>query len=128
MANLISTDIPDTDLQALATASDLSNADLWLADFALDLNVAASDMLSPIAFKTKRLLIFWVMCEICRRNIGKNITTTASGYQTDWYVKKLTEYEKQLKSLMRAVTAAVLTGDKDEYDDTSAEVTTYERG
>lgn len=129
MANLELTDIPDTSLRSLTETYDLTNADSWLTDLAFDLNVASADIeTSPLPFKVKRAMVLWVMCEVCRRNFGQNITTTASGAQTDWYVKKYEAYEKEFKNYTRTITAKILKGESDEYDDYSEDSTSFERG
>lgn len=121
-------DIIDQDLSRLSFEIDFDNADDYLIDLGLENGVVEADLqVDPLPFKVKRMMIFWVMVEICIRNIGKNITTNASGYDTDWYEKKLQQYEKRLKEYVSMCTAKVLKGEADEYDDISEGVNAIER-
>lgn len=129
MSDIISvTDILDEDLSPLSMDADFENVTSWYSSFCREQNVASADIeLDPLPYECKRAAVFWVSCEIARRNVGKNITTTASGAQTDWYEKKLKIYEKELEKALSACTPAVIKGTVTEDDDNSEAITVFER-
>ena len=129
MSNIISdTDILDEDLSPLSLDADFENVTSWYKAFCREQNVPTDEIeLDPLPYECKRAAVFWVCCEIARRNIGKNITSAAGGEQTDWYEKKLKVYKGEFINALRACTPRIIRGIQSADDDNSEMITTYER-
>ena len=130
MANLIASDIFDPMVNAVVTSKTdyLDRADLFLVDFALELGVKSTDIkISPLPFKTKLLLVYWVCWQVCRDNIGKNVVSLSNGTNIDYYEKKAKEYKADLADQKTLCTAAVISGTITEEYDKSRSVTEYGR-
>ena len=128
MAIISIIDILDEDLNPLTKDEDLENVTQWYMAFCREQNVPTEDIkLDPLPYECKRAAVFWVCVEVSRRNIGKNITTSASGAQTDWYKEKMKVYRTEFIESLRACTSRIIRGVVSSLDDNSEMVTTYER-
>lgn len=128
MSYITDADILDDDLEPLCKDADFTEADSWFVAFARGQNVPESSIKDdPLPWECKRALVFWVCCEVARRSIGKNISIAANGNQTDFYLKKLENYQKELSNAITACTYNVITGTVTYADDSSESVTTIER-
>jgi hypothetical protein len=121
-------DILDDQLFPLVKAADITNSDEWFNAFSLEQGVPIESIKSdPLPWQCKRAIVLWVCCELCRRSVGTNLTINANGSQTDWYKKKLDEYEKELTKACGACTTSVIMGYNSSLDDTGESITTFER-
>lgn len=128
MGFIETTDILDDDLSPLVKDADITNVTDWFTMFAREQNVPASKIKKdPLVFECKRVCVLWVCCEVARRNVGRNITVSANGTNTDWYQKKLDAYKPELMDALRACTPNAIMGISTEADDNSESLTTYER-
>lgn len=101
----------DRTLADIVDPVDIEEADVHFNYLANSLGVYTSQIkTNPFPTECKRVLRFWVYIQVCKRKIGENINRTQDGYEQDWYVKKLAEYQKLYDEEKAALTPNKIMG------------------
>lgn len=107
---------PDELLRDLVQDVDLEESDIFFEDLANSLGVYTTEIkTNPFPVQCRRVIRLWIYCEVCKRELGKNINKTQDGYEQDWYKTKLDQYSKDLDEEKAKLTPDMIKGISKDY-------------
>lgn len=132
MADYIATtDIRDLVYKPLVTSDDITDSTNYFNDFAASKGVDEDDISTPVHYRIKEALIFFVQMRMAENRIGLNpgipirTENTTNAFDGDIHYQKYSLYKKMFEEAEQAITKEMILGDADtaqEYHSTSFSV------